>query len=135
MMHNNKIEIQVNRLDFISQLDPKEIPFKSKLNKEAGQEILGDNRHLIIRSLVQTQILKMRSYLLTAFRNEFLKTNAFEVQPPLIVQTQVEGGSTLFKLEYYDQPVRVQNIFIGLHITGVSHTVITIVLGNMFTKS
>lgn len=46
----------------------------------------------------------MRGVTLRAFREFFDKQSVLEVTPPLMVQTQCEGGSTLFKLDYYGQP-------------------------------
>jgi asparaginyl-tRNA synthetase len=38
-----------------------------------------------------------------AFRNFFDRKHLQEVYPPLLVQTQAEGGSTVFDLDYYGQ--------------------------------
>lgn len=46
----------------------------------------------------------MRHYVLKCFRDHFFENHYTEVTPPLMVQTQVEGGSTLFSLDYYGQP-------------------------------
>jgi len=42
--------------------------------------------------------------MLSAFRATYEERHMIEVTPPCLVQTQVEGGATLFKLEYYGQP-------------------------------
>jgi len=42
--------------------------------------------------------------MLSAFRATYAERHIIEVTPPCLVQTQVEGGATLFKLEYYGQP-------------------------------
>jgi len=42
--------------------------------------------------------------MLSAFRATYTEHHITEVTPPCLVQTQVEGGATLFKLEYYGQP-------------------------------
>ena len=50
------------------------------------------------------QVLKMRSVIIQCFRDHFFSRNYNEVTPPTMVQTQVEGGSTLFTLDYFGEP-------------------------------
>lgn len=74
-------------------------------NTEAGPDVLFDNRHMVLRGEKASKIMKMRSVVLAAFRAHFFERGYFEVTPPCLVQTQVEGGATLFSLDYYGQPV------------------------------
>lgn len=48
--------------------------------------------------------MKVRAATLRAFRKTFEEHRMLEVTPPAMVQTQVEGGSTLFQFDYYGQP-------------------------------
>ncbi|PWN97009.1 putative DED81-asparaginyl-tRNA-synthetase [Tilletiopsis washingtonensis] len=76
------------------------------LNRVAeGTEMskLADSRHLVIRGETASSVLKVRAAVLRAFRAEFDALGLLEVTPPCMVQTQVEGGSTLFKFDYYGQ--------------------------------
>lgn len=73
----------------------------SILNEEAHPDVQLDQRHIMIRGENTGKILKMRSVIMQAFRSHYIDNGYTEVTPPTLVQTQVEGGSTLFKLDYF----------------------------------
>ncbi|KAL3277722.1 hypothetical protein HHI36_013065 [Cryptolaemus montrouzieri] len=73
------------------------------LNEHALPDVQADNRHIMIRGENTSKVLRIRSVLLQSFREHYLDRGYAEITPPNIVQTQVEGGSTLFKLDYFGE--------------------------------
>ena len=49
------------------------------------------------------EIAKIRSTILKFARLFFIENDWMEVTPPIIVKGAVEGGSTLFKLRYFNE--------------------------------
>lgn len=78
--------------------------FTNRLNEKSDPSIQADLRHLVIRGETASSVLRLRAYLLSAFRDSLVNHHLLEVTPPCLVQTQVEGGATLFSLNYYGQP-------------------------------
>jgi asparaginyl-tRNA synthetase len=68
-------------------------------------ELLLDKRHLAVRTRRMISISKIRSSILKFAREWFVKNDWMEVTPPIIVKGAVEGGSTLFKVKYFDEEV------------------------------
>ncbi|WFD24724.1 asparagine--tRNA ligase [Malassezia equina] len=75
----------------------------NRVSENADPSILADLRHLVLRGETASAVLRVRSAVLQAFREEFASTGMLEVTPPCMVQTQVEGGSTLFAFDYYGE--------------------------------
>ncbi|KAF9047627.1 asparaginyl-tRNA synthetase [Panaeolus papilionaceus] len=78
--------------------------FTNRVNEKSDPSIQADLRHLVMRGETASSVLRLRSALLAAFREALTSEDLIEVTPPCLVQTQVEGGATLFKLDYYGQP-------------------------------
>jgi len=73
------------------------------VTEESNVDTLLDNRHLVIRGDTTSKILKMRSVVMQCFRAHYFDRGYVEMTPPTMVQTQVEGGSTLFKFNYFGE--------------------------------
>jgi len=68
-----------------------------------GIDYLLDNRHLWIRSRRLTEIMKIKHAVLRAGREYFNKNGWWEVTPPILTASAVEGGATLFPVKYFDK--------------------------------
>ncbi|ORD94144.1 SYNC [Enterospora canceri] len=71
------------------------------LNKDSEKDKLLDFAHLGLRLKERSLFLQAQSELLKSLRMFYWSENYTEITPPTLVQTQVEGGATLFKLDYY----------------------------------
>ena len=91
------------RADYWELIGKSDESFWTRITEEAGEHILRENRHLLHRGNRCRSVLAMRDLILRSFRDHFFAKDFVEVTPPTLVQTQVEGGSTLFKLDYFGE--------------------------------
>ncbi|CCJ30504.1 unnamed protein product, partial [Pneumocystis jirovecii] len=96
-------ELHVTYFEIIQKAPGGDLCFTNKLNVEAESQVLYDQRHFVIRGEISSSVLKVRARLLAVFRAVYEKMGFMEVTPPCLVQTQVEGGATLFDLNYYGE--------------------------------
>lgn len=71
---------------------------------DADMDTRLDNRFLDLRKLNVQSIFKIRSTILAAAREVFLEEGFIEINTPKIVATATEGGTALFKIDYFDRP-------------------------------
>mgnify|MGYP001026897451 CR=1 FL=1 len=92
-------EIDVRSLQVLQVADPYPIS-----PKEHGIEFLQQNRHLWLRSSRQWAIMRVRAVILRAIR-EWLDDQGFlNVDTPIITPAAAEGTTTLFGIDYHDEP-------------------------------
>jgi asparaginyl-tRNA synthetase len=89
-------ELEVEKLNIIQKAE------RFPITKDQSVEWLLDTRHLWLRSQKLTNVLKVRQYVMDYMREWFKDNDFWEVQPPILTQAGCEGGSTLFKLKYFD---------------------------------
>jgi len=71
----------------------------------ADSEYLLDVRHLWLRSRRMWAVLRIRHTVFDAIRQYFNERGYYEVQAPMFITAAVEGGATLFKVDYFGSTV------------------------------
>ncbi|CCE61300.1 hypothetical protein TPHA_0A02180 [Tetrapisispora phaffii CBS 4417] len=97
------VELIVDYYEVVGLAPSGDESFTNKIAEGADASLLLDQRHLTLRGETLSAVMKVRSALLKAIRRFYVEESLLEVTPPCMVQTQVEGGSTLFKLDYYGE--------------------------------
>lgn len=77
--------------------------FTNKVTETADPSLLLDRRHLTLRGETLSAVMRVRARFLRLIRDVFEEEGLTEVTPPCMVQSMVEGGSTLFKFDYYGE--------------------------------
>jgi asparaginyl-tRNA synthetase len=90
--------------DYFEVIGPSSEELENALNPDAGPDVMFDQRHIVIRGEKTSAYLKIRSFAMWAFRSHFFERGYSEVTPPTLVQTSCEGGSEVFKLDYFGEP-------------------------------
>ncbi|KAK4040886.1 hypothetical protein C8A01DRAFT_35058 [Parachaetomium inaequale] len=83
--------------------DADAITNKVSAQQDPWDAAMLDNRHLVLRGKNASSVMKLREFVELAFVDSFREMEFRKVSPPAMVQTQVEGGSTLFKYDYYGE--------------------------------
>jgi len=96
------VELHVESIDWAYAGEPYPINEDAAV---ADSEYLLDVRHLWLRSRKMQAVLKIRHTVFGALHEYFRKNGFYEVQTPMFITAAVEGGATLFKVDYFGQPV------------------------------
>ncbi|KAL6935816.1 asparagine--tRNA ligase [Hanseniaspora opuntiae] len=97
------VELSVDYFEVVGLAPSGADAFTNKIQENADPSLLLDQRHLALRGETLSAVMKVRACFLKSIRRFYEEESLTEITPPNMVQTQVEGGSTLFKLDYYGQ--------------------------------
>lgn len=75
----------------------------NKVQAGGDPQTLLDMRHLVLRGDTMSKVMRVRHAVEAAFHKTYDELRCRKVSPPALVQTQCEGGATLFKFDYYGQ--------------------------------
>ncbi len=87
----------------VRSLEIIQVAERFPITKDQSTEFLLDMRHLWLRSRELTTVWKVKAAIFAAAREYFAKQKYVEVTPPIITGSSCEGGSTLFKIDYFGE--------------------------------
>jgi aspartyl-tRNA synthetase len=79
------------------------VPFEVTGKVPAELDVRLDYRYVDLRTEKTAAIFSIRSALANAFREKALMEGFVELHPPTIVEAATEGGSDVFKLQYFEK--------------------------------
>lgn len=78
--------------------------FTNRVPEDGDPNTLLNLRHLALRHEKPSAVMFVRDVLESAFHTAYKELHIKKVSPPALVQTQVEGGATLFAFNYCGEP-------------------------------
>ena len=90
-------EVQVNDVKLIGASEDYPIT-----PKEHGIDFLMNHRHLWLRSQSQWAVMRIRNRIIMAIHEFFQERGFIQTDAPILTGNAVEGTSTLFELDYFD---------------------------------
>lgn len=93
------VEVRATDVTLVSLAEPYPIT-----PKEHGVEFLMDRRHLWLRSRRQWAIARVRNRIIMSIHAYFQEDGFIQMDAPILTGNAVEGTSTLFELDYFDEP-------------------------------
>lgn len=97
------VELKADYYEIVGAAPSGDDAFTNKVQEGADPLYLLDMRHLTLRGDQLLAVMKVRAALMRSVRRFYDEEHLTEVTPPCMVQTQVEGGLTLFKMDYYGE--------------------------------
>jgi len=94
------LELQVSYWELVGK---SPVEFNEILNDAANPDVLFDQRHIALRGEKFAAYMKLRSHMVNAFQEFYADRGFTQAFPPTFVQTQAEGGSELFSLDYFGE--------------------------------
>ena len=88
-------EVEADKITIVGLSD------KFPINKDLNEELLGDRRHLWLRSRKMNAILKIRSTVTGALHEYFRSKDFYEFQSPILIPGGAEEGPTMFSVDYF----------------------------------
>jgi asparaginyl-tRNA synthetase len=98
-------ELIVDYYEVVGTAPTEDEAMTNKVSSKQNQwdALMLDSRHLVLRGEHASQLMKIRAAVEWAFTKAYKDLQFVKVSPPAMVQTQCEGGATLFSLPYYDE--------------------------------
>ncbi|KAK4984902.1 hypothetical protein LTR50_006308 [Elasticomyces elasticus] len=96
-------ELHADYFKVIGKAPGGEEAITNKVQAQGDAQTLLDQRHLVMRGEVASAVMRVRAAVESAFAQTYREVDCCKVSPPALVQTQVEGGATLFKFDYYGE--------------------------------
>ncbi|MFH1866613.1 MAG: asparagine--tRNA ligase [Patescibacteria group bacterium] len=95
----DEYELQAKSLTLVQKSE--EYPIGKK---EHGPDFLLDHRHLWLRSSRQWAIQRVRNTIINAIYEHLNNEGFIKIDSPILTPTSCEGTTTLFKIDYFDEP-------------------------------
>jgi asparaginyl-tRNA synthetase len=99
----NNRELHADYFEIIGKAPGGDEAITNVVQAKGDPQTLLDRRHLLLRGETASSLMFVRDAVEFAFNAKYHELGYIKVAPPALVQTQVEGGSTLFGFNYYGE--------------------------------
>lgn len=100
---NRELQADFFRIDPVWKAAGGEDAITNRISADTEHATLLNLRHLTLRGETASSVMLVRDAVEYAFNQVYRELKMRKVSPPAMVQTQVEGGATLFKFDYYSE--------------------------------